>query len=161
MGLLEGAGAGSWNVRAGLEAGWGATGAGRLAKAGERFCCGAKLENLWLLLDGCEAGEAGLDGTAATGDGALDRDLDEDDGLALDEDEGLALDEDDGLALDEVDDDGLPTAGKFTNPPPDEEDCLDGADLGGDDSLDLDGAALLGIAPAGMLTRFLDGLIFL
>ena len=34
-------------------------------------------------------------------------------------------------------------------------------DLGDDGYLDLDGAALLGIAPAGMLTRFLDGLIFL
>ena len=33
-------------------------------------------------------------------------------------------------------------------------------DLGGDGSLDLDGAALLGIALAGMLTLLLDGLMF-
>jgi len=46
VGLLVGAGTGSWNVRAGLEAGWGAEGAVRLAKAGGRFCCGAKFENL-------------------------------------------------------------------------------------------------------------------
>jgi len=100
---------------------------------------------------GGEGGGAGLDGTAATGDGALDRDLE---GLALDEDEGLDLDGDE-------DDDGLPTAGKLANPPPDDEDCLDGPALGGDGSLDLDGAALLGIAPAGMLTLFLDGFMFL
>jgi len=60
-------------------------------------------------------------------------------------------DDEDGLDADE---DGL-DAGEVL----DGEDDLDGTALGG--ALDLEGAARLGIAPAGIFTRFLDGFGFL